>query len=87
MVRLNKVYGNLMVDLLPTNAKLRRRALQLTVRASGADGATARATLDACDGQVKTAVVCLLAGVGVDDARARLARAQGSVRGALQARP
>lgn len=83
MVRLNKVYGNLMVDLLPTNAKLRRRALQLTVRASGADEATARATLDACDGQVKTAVVCLLGGVGVDEARARLARAQGSVRGAL----
>jgi N-acetylmuramic acid 6-phosphate etherase len=85
MVRLNKVYGNLMVDLLPTNAKLRRRALQLTVRASGADEATARTTLDACDGQVKTAVVCLLASVSPAQARARLALADGSVRRALQA--
>jgi N-acetylmuramic acid 6-phosphate etherase len=36
MVRLHKVYGNLMVDLRATNAKLRARALRLTVRASGA---------------------------------------------------
>jgi N-acetylmuramic acid 6-phosphate etherase len=77
------VYGNLMVDLLPTNAKLRRRALQLTMRASGADEASARAMLDACDGQVKTAIVCLLGRLPVDEARARLARAEGSVRSAL----
>jgi N-acetylmuramic acid 6-phosphate etherase len=83
MVRLNKVYGNLMVDLLPTNAKLRRRALQLTMRASGADEASARAMLDACDGQVKTAIVCLLGRLPVSEARARLARAEGSVRRAL----
>ena len=37
MVRLNKVYGNLMVDLQPTNAKLFRRAISLTMRATGAD--------------------------------------------------
>lgn len=84
MVRLNKVYGNLMVDLLPTNAKLRRRALQLTMRATGADEPTARATLDACDGQVKTAIVCLLGRLPVQQARARLAKADGSVRRALQ---
>jgi N-acetylmuramic acid 6-phosphate etherase len=84
MVRLNKVYGNLMVDLLPTNAKLRRRALQLTMRATGADEPTARATLDACDGQVKTAIVCLLGRLPVQEARSRLARAEGSVRLALQ---
>jgi N-acetylmuramic acid 6-phosphate etherase len=86
MVRLNKVYGNLMVDLLPTNAKLRRRALQLTVRATGAAEAAARAALDACDGQVKTAVVCLLGQMPVQQARERLAQASGSVRGALQGR-
>ena len=34
MVRLNKVYGNLMVDMTPTNAKLYRRAVALTVRAT-----------------------------------------------------
>jgi N-acetylmuramic acid 6-phosphate etherase len=42
MVRLNKVYGNLMVDLQPTNAKLFRRAISLTMRATGADEDTAR---------------------------------------------
>ena len=42
MVRLHKVYGNLMVDLRATNAKLVRRALRLTVRATGASEADAQ---------------------------------------------
>ncbi len=46
MVRLNKVYGNLMVDLKPTNAKLVLRAIRLTVYATGADEAQARAVLE-----------------------------------------
>jgi N-acetylmuramic acid 6-phosphate etherase len=83
MVRLHKVYGNLMVDLQATNAKLRRRALALTVRASGASEADASAVLAQCGQHVKTAVVALRLGVGVDVARERLARAEGSVRGAL----
>lgn len=84
MVRLHKVYGNLMVDLRATNAKLRRRALALTVRASGADEAAAQAALDACGQHVKTAVVMLKAGVDAATAAARLEKAQGSVDAALQ---
>ncbi len=83
MVRLHKVYGNLMVDLHATNEKLRRRALALTMRASGAQAAPAADMLARCDGQVKTAVVALLAGCEPAQARERLARAQGSVRDAL----
>ena len=84
MVRLNKVYGNLMVDLRATNAKLVQRALRLTMRATGADEAAARAALAACGNHVKTAIVMLQAGVDVTDATRRLAAADGSVLGALK---
>ncbi len=83
MVRLHKVYGNLMVDVRASNAKLVRRALRLTVRASGASEAAAQAALAACGARVKVAIVMLKAGVGVAAAEARLAAADGSVAGAL----
>ncbi len=83
MVRLHKVYGNLMVDLRASNAKLVRRALRLTQRATGADEAAASAALQASQGQVKVAVVMLLAGVDATAARQRLDAAEGSVHGAL----
>ncbi len=83
MVRLHKVYGNLMVDLRATNAKLVQRALRLTQRATGADEAAARAALAACDNHVKTAIVMLQAGVDVAEAQRRLAAADGSVQAAL----
>ncbi|HEX6362991.1 MAG TPA: N-acetylmuramic acid 6-phosphate etherase, partial [Albitalea sp.] len=83
MVRLNKVYGNLMVDLKPTNAKLFRRAISLTMRATGADEETARRTLVMCGYQVKVAIVAILRKTDVAAAEARLARAAGSVRRAI----
>jgi N-acetylmuramic acid 6-phosphate etherase len=83
MVRLHKVYGNLMVDLRATNAKLVKRALRLTVRASGADEAAAQAALQAAGLRVKTAIVMLKAGVDAAAAEARLAAAEGSVQQAL----
>jgi N-acetylmuramic acid 6-phosphate etherase len=83
MVRLNKVYGNLMVDLRATNAKLVQRALRLTQAATGADEAAARAALAACDNHVKVAIVMLKVGVDAAAAAARLDAAQGSVHGAL----
>jgi N-acetylmuramic acid 6-phosphate etherase len=83
MVRLHKVYGNLMVDLQPTNAKLMRRAVSLTMRATGADEETARATLAQCGHQVKVAIVAILNEVDVGTAARHLAAAKGSVRQAL----
>lgn len=85
MVRLHKVYGNLMVDLKATNAKLVKRALALTVRASGASEADAQAALQQCDHHVKTALVMLRRGVDADAARALLDAADGSVGRALGA--
>jgi N-acetylmuramic acid 6-phosphate etherase len=87
MVRLHKTYGALMVDLRATNAKLRRRALALAVRASGADAARAQAALDACGARVKTAIVMLSAGLDAAAADARLAACDGNVRRALAAAP
>jgi N-acetylmuramic acid 6-phosphate etherase len=83
MVRLHKVYGNLMVDLRATNAKLAKRALRLTMRASGADEAAAQAALQAAGLRAKTAIVMLKAGVDATTAEARLAAADGSVQQAL----
>ena len=85
MVRLHKVYGNLMVDLRATNAKLVQRALALTMHATGADEARAEATLRACDRQVKVAIVALRAGIDVASAEQHLRAAHGSVRAALAA--
>jgi N-acetylmuramic acid 6-phosphate etherase len=85
MVRLNKVYGNLMVDLKPTNAKLVRRAIRLTTFATGADDETARAVLERCGFHVKVAIVALSKNTSVEQARALLEAARGSVRHALTA--
>lgn len=85
MVKLHKVYGNLMVDLKATNAKLVKRALALTVRASGAGEAEAQAALAQCDHHVKTALVMLKRGLNAADARALLDAAEGSVSRALGA--
>lgn len=84
MVRLHKVYGNLMVDLKPTNAKLVQRSVRLTMHATGVDEAAARATLEQCNFHVKVAVVALLNKQSVEQARAALEQAQGSVRAALK---
>ena len=83
MVRLNKVYGNLMVDLKATNAKLVRRAIRLTAFATGASEDAARAVLEQCDFHVKTAIVALSRQTGVEEARVALDAARGSVRQAL----
>jgi N-acetylmuramic acid 6-phosphate etherase len=83
MVRLNKVYGNLMVDLHPSNDKLYRRAVSLTMQVTGADEDSVRRTLEACGWRVKVAIVALLRHVDAEAAEQRLAASGGSVRAAL----
>ncbi|WP_327099191.1 N-acetylmuramic acid 6-phosphate etherase [Nocardia vinacea] len=84
MVRAGKVYGNLMVDVKPTNAKLVDRARRIVAEATGVDPATAAALLGAADGHVKTAIVMRLAGVDASAARALLHNADGQVRDAVR---
>ncbi len=83
MVKLNKVYGNLMVDVKPTNKKLIARTVRLTMLATGCDDALATTTLEACGYHVKTAVVAIKKGVSVNEATGLLAANKGSIRRAL----
>lgn len=83
MVRLGKVYENLMVDVVASNEKLRGRALRLVQTISGVDGETAAALLAAAGGSVKTAIVMHARGVDANEARALLERDAGFVRGLL----
>lgn len=83
MVKLGKVYGNLMVDVQPTNEKLHDRAIRIVDAITGVGREEARRLLDESDWTVKTAVVMGLAGVGVEEARQRLAASGGRVREAV----
>ncbi|MEJ2299054.1 MAG: N-acetylmuramic acid 6-phosphate etherase [Woeseiaceae bacterium] len=83
MVRLGKTYGNLMVDLQASNAKLVARSLRILQRLSSLDAAAAAELLARCDGELKTAIVVARLGTGVDAARQRLAAAEGRLRLAL----
>jgi N-acetylmuramic acid 6-phosphate etherase len=83
MVNLGKTFGNLMVDLQATNSKLRVRSLRIFQTVTGADHAHATACLEAAGGDLKVALLCELAGVQPDDARARLLDTGGHLRVAL----
>jgi N-acetylmuramic acid 6-phosphate etherase len=83
MVRLGKTYGNLMVDVVGGNAKLRARARRTVELATGAPDADVDAALDAAGGEAKVAIVSLLAGVDAATARERLDRNDGVVRRSL----
>lgn len=83
MVRLGKLYGNLMVDVRATNAKLEGRARRLVQHATGASDAAAQAALEACGGSVKTALVMLKLGIGAEEAARRLEAAGGHARRVL----
>ncbi len=83
MILLGKSYGNLMVDLKPLNAKLRRRVVGIVATATGLSLEEARTTLEAAGSDTKTAIVMALAGVDADAARQRLAASGGHVRKAL----
>ncbi|MGA9115377.1 MAG: N-acetylmuramic acid 6-phosphate etherase, partial [Bacteroidota bacterium] len=83
MVRLGKVYENLMVDLRQTSGKLAERARSILMAAGGVGYQEAAEALDAADGEVKTALVMLRRGVDGRTARRLLAEHEGFVRGAL----
>lgn len=83
MIRTGKVYGNLMVDLRATNAKLRDRAERIVMAAAGVDRATAAMLLKQADGRAKAAILMRLGQVGLKTAKAMLKRSGQSLRKAL----
>jgi N-acetylmuramic acid 6-phosphate etherase len=84
MIRLGRTWSNLMVDVVATNAKLRGRVLRILQEASGAGEDEARAALEQAGGELKPALLSMLAGVGAAEARAAIAGHHGSVAAALQ---
>lgn len=83
MIKLGKTYGNLMVDVQPSNNKLRDRATRIVQEATGITHAEAQSLIEKC-GDVKTAIVVALVGCTPDEARERLKRADGQVAAALK---
>jgi N-acetylmuramic acid 6-phosphate etherase len=86
MIRLGRTFGDLMVDVVPSNAKLRGRARDAVALATGAPDDDVDAALAAAGGEVKVAIVSLLAGIDPAAARERLDEAGGAVRRALEPR-
>lgn len=83
MIKLGKVYGNLMVDVKPSNEKLIRRCVTIVCAAAECDEAAAVAALEACEYRPKTAIVMVLCGVSADAAMAMLEKADGRIAGVL----
>ncbi len=84
MVRLGKVYNNMMVDLQMTSKKLEERSKRTVIMVTGVDYETAEKILKEANGHVKTALVMILKGVDRKEAERRLKLADGFVRKAIE---
>ena len=83
MIKLGKVYQNLMVDLKATSQKLKERAKRIVMLVTGIDYEQAEKYLERADYQVKTALVMILGKVDKNEANKSLKAADGLVKGAL----
>jgi N-acetylmuramic acid 6-phosphate etherase len=84
MIRLGKIYENMMIDLQMTNKKLVERSKRIVMTITGISYEEAADYLKKADGHVKTALVMIRAGVSADEARERLVRTEGFVRKAIE---
>ena len=85
MIKLGKVYGNLMVDVKPSNEKLIRRCVTIVCSAAECTEAEATKALEECDYRPKVAIVMVLRGVDADTACAMLQKAEGRIAKVLEA--
>jgi N-acetylmuramic acid 6-phosphate etherase len=83
MIRLGKVYGHLMVDLMATSAKLSDRGERIVMECAGVDRERARAVIETAGGSVKLAIVMARLKQGPAEARRALDAVGGSVRRAI----
>lgn len=84
MIRSAKVYGNLMVDVEATNAKLVQRQVNIVVEATGCSHEEAESALNDCQRHCKTAILMVLSGLSASQASSLLAEHRGFIRNALQ---
>ncbi|EPL0741266.1 N-acetylmuramic acid 6-phosphate etherase [Proteus mirabilis] len=80
MIKMGKVFGNLMVDVEATNAKLIERQIRIVMQATECDRATAEQALAQCQRHCKTAILMILAGVNAQQATQLLAQNKGVIR-------
>ncbi|MBC9716526.1 N-acetylmuramic acid 6-phosphate etherase [Streptomyces sp. TRM66268-LWL] len=85
MIRLGKTYGNLMVDVRASNEKLRARSRRIVALATDASDEAIEAALTGADGEVKTAILMILADIDAATANRLLTGSHGHLRAALQA--
>ena len=85
MIKLGKVYGNLMVDVKPSNEKLIRRCVTIVCSAAECTEAEATKALEECDYRPKVAIVMVLRGVDAKTACAMLQKAEGRIAKVLEA--
>ncbi|MGW2519985.1 N-acetylmuramic acid 6-phosphate etherase [Streptomyces sp. NPDC001617] len=85
MIRLGKTYGNLMVDVRASNEKLRARSRRIVALATGASDEEIERALAATDGEVKNAILVILADLDGPTAARLLAESDGHLRAALAA--
>lgn len=83
MIRLGFVYRGLMVEMRPTNTKLKLRAEKMVAELADCDLGVAAQALEAADGSIKLATVMLLKSLSRADAEALLAKGKGNLRTAL----
>ncbi|MBI5464856.1 MAG: N-acetylmuramic acid 6-phosphate etherase [Ignavibacteriales bacterium] len=84
MIRMGKVYENMMIDLQMTNLKLRERAKRIVMTITGKSYEESSLYLERADYRVKTALVMIKANVLPEEAQARLEKADGFVRAAIE---
>ena len=84
MVKIGKIYQNLMVDMQATNVKLVDRARRMVCEATGCPAEQAEAALQQAEYQVKTAILMILADIPASEAEQRLQQHHGFLRAALK---
>lgn len=84
MIKLGKVYGNLMVDVKASNKKLEERAIRIVMEGSGCERTEAEKALKGADGHAKLAILMVVAGVSASEGKALLERTAGHLAAAIR---
>ena len=83
MIKLGKVYENLMVDVEPTNEKLKARAEGIVMKVASVDNDTARNALEKSNWNSKLAITMIMTGKDIDAAKKLLSDVGGILRNAI----
>jgi N-acetylmuramic acid 6-phosphate etherase len=84
MIKLGKVYGNLMVNVQATNGKLKERVKRIVMEVTGASYEEAEQLAKVANGDAKTAIIMKLTGLGVEESVRLLDETGGRIREAIE---